>query len=102
MAPNHFQAVLYFQEYFLQFTLQIELQNLYLAGFKKYQLIRLCCVKAFNADILLRTVSRTARVISMFPPAASRILQHVELHLDIALYQRTQDRLSAIAEALTP
>lgn len=63
--------------------------------------MRLRHIEVFNAVMLTGTVSRAARLISVSQPAVSRILQHAELQLGFALFQRSKGRLVATPEALT-
>ena len=63
--------------------------------------MRLRHIEVFNAVMLTGSVSGAARLINVTQPAVSRILQHAELQLGFALFQRSKGRLSATAEALT-
>ena len=63
--------------------------------------MRLRHIEVFNAVMLTGSVSGAARLINVTQPAVSRILQHAELQLGFALFQRTKGRLSATSEALT-
>ena len=63
--------------------------------------MRLRHIEVFNAVMLTGTVSGAARLISVSQPAVSRILQHAELQLGFALFQRSKGRLVATPEALT-
>ena len=51
--------------------------------------------------MLTGSVSGAARLINVTQPAVSRILQHAELQLGFALFQRNKGRLTATSEALT-
>ena len=63
--------------------------------------MRLRHIEVFNAVMLTGSVSGAARLISVTQPAVSRILQHAELQLGFALFQRAKGRLLPTAEALT-
>lgn len=63
--------------------------------------MRLRHIEVFNAVMLTGSVSGAARLINVTQPAVSRVLQHAELQLGFALFQRNKGRLSATAEALT-
>jgi DNA-binding transcriptional LysR family regulator len=63
--------------------------------------MRLRHIEVFNAVMLTGSVSGAARLINVTQPAVSRILQHAELQLGFALFQRTKGRLSPTSEALT-
>ena len=63
--------------------------------------MRLRHIEVFNAVMLTGTVSAAARLISVSQPAVSRILQHAELQLGFALFQRSKGRLVPTPEALT-
>ena len=63
--------------------------------------MRLRHIEVFNAVMLTGSVSGAARLINVTQPAVSRILQHAELQLGFALFQRTKGRLTATSEALT-
>ncbi len=63
--------------------------------------MRLRHIEVFNAVMLTGSVSGAARLINVTQPAVSRILQHAELQLGFALFQRTKGRLTPTAEALT-
>ena len=63
--------------------------------------MRLRHIEVFNAVMLTGSVSGAARLINVTQPAVSRVLQHAELQLGFALFQRNQGRLSATPEALT-
>ena len=51
--------------------------------------------------MLTGSVSGAARLINVTQPAVSRILQHAELQLGFALFQRAKGRLAPTSEALT-
>ncbi len=51
--------------------------------------------------MLTGSVSGAARLINVTQPAVSRILQHAELQLGFALFQRSKGRLMPTSEALT-
>ncbi|UUZ67695.1 LysR substrate-binding domain-containing protein [Polaromonas sp. P2-4] len=63
--------------------------------------MRLRHIEVFNAVMLTGTVSGAARLINVTQPAVSRILQHAELQLGFALFQRAKGRLTPTSEALT-
>lgn len=63
--------------------------------------MRLRHIEVFNAIMLTGSVSSAARLINVTQPAVSRILQHAELQLGFALFQRTKGRLAPTSEALT-
>jgi DNA-binding transcriptional LysR family regulator len=63
--------------------------------------MRLRHIEVFNAIMLTGSVSGAARLINVTQPAVSRTLQHAELQLGFALFQRLQGRLAPTAEALT-
>lgn len=63
--------------------------------------MRLRHIEVFNAVMLTGSVSAAARLINVTQPAVSRILQHAELQLGFALFQRVKGRLTPTAEALT-
>lgn len=63
--------------------------------------MRLRHIEVFNAVMLTGSVSGAARLINVTQPAVSRILQHAELQLGFALFQRTKGRLAPTSEALT-
>ena len=62
--------------------------------------MRLRHIEIFNAVMLTGSVSGAARLINVTQPAVSRILQHAELQLGFALFQRTKGRLLPTSEAL--
>jgi DNA-binding transcriptional LysR family regulator len=64
-------------------------------------LMRLRHIEVFNAIMLTGSVSAAARLINITQPAASRTLQHAELQLGFALFQRSKGRLTPTNEALT-
>jgi DNA-binding transcriptional LysR family regulator len=63
--------------------------------------MRLRHIEVFNAVMLTGTVSAAARLISVTQPAVSRTLQHAEIQLGFALFQRVRGRLTPTAEAQT-
>ncbi|APW39282.1 LysR family transcriptional regulator [Rhodoferax koreense] len=63
--------------------------------------MRLRHIEVFNAVMLTGSVSGAARLINVTQPAVSRILQHAELQLGFALFQRAKGRLVPTPEALT-
>ena len=63
--------------------------------------MRLRHIEVFNAVMLTGSVSGAARLISVTQPAVSRTLQHAELQLGFALFQRSKGRLVPTPEALT-
>jgi DNA-binding transcriptional LysR family regulator len=63
--------------------------------------MRLRHIEVFNAVMLTGSVSGAARLINVTQPAVSRILQHAELQLGFALFQRNKGRLTPTPEALT-
>jgi DNA-binding transcriptional LysR family regulator len=63
--------------------------------------MRLRHIEVFNAVMLTGSVSGAARLINVTQPAVSRILQHAELQLGFALFQRSKGRLMPTSEALT-
>ncbi len=63
--------------------------------------MRLRHIEVFNAIMLTGSVSGAARLINVTQPAVSRTLQHAELQLGFALFQRAKGRLAPTAEALT-
>ena len=63
--------------------------------------MRLRHIEVFNAVMLTGSVSGAARLINVTQPAVSRILQHAELQLGFALFQRSKGRLTPTSEALT-
>ena len=63
--------------------------------------MRLRHIEVFNAVMLTGSVSGAARLINVTQPAVSRILQHAELQLGFALFERTKGRLAPTTEALT-
>ena len=63
--------------------------------------MRLRYIEVFNAVMLTGSVTGAARLINVSHPAVSRLLQHAELQLGFALFQRNKGRLSATSEALT-
>jgi DNA-binding transcriptional LysR family regulator len=63
--------------------------------------MRLRHIEVFNAIMLTGSVSAAARTIHVTQPAVSRILQHAELQLGFALFQRVGGRLLPTVEAQT-
>ena len=63
--------------------------------------MRLRHIEVFNAIMLTGSVSGAARLINVTQPAVSRILQHAEIQLGFALFQRTKGRLLPTPEALS-
>lgn len=63
--------------------------------------MRLRHIEVFNAVMLTGSVSGAARLINVTQPAVSRILQHAQLQLGFALFQRAKGRLLPTSEALT-
>lgn len=63
--------------------------------------MRLRHIEIFNAVMHTGSVSAAARLINISQPAVSRTLQHAELQLGFALFQRSKGRLVPTAEALT-
>ena len=63
--------------------------------------MRLRHIEVFNAVMLTGSVTGAARLINVTQPAVSRLLQHAELQLGFALFQRSKGRLTATPEALT-
>ncbi len=62
--------------------------------------MRLRHIEVFNAVMLTGSVSAAARLINVTQPAVSRLLQHAEIQLGFALFQRTRGRLVPTSEAL--
>ncbi len=62
--------------------------------------MRLRHIEVFNAIMLTGSVSGAARLISVTQPAVSRTLQHAELQLGFALFERVGGRLQPTPEAL--
>ena len=62
--------------------------------------MRLRHIEVFNAIMLTGSASAAARMINVTQPAVSRTLQHAELQLGFALFQRTGGRLQPTPEAL--
>ena len=62
--------------------------------------MRLRHIEVFNAIMLTGSVSGAARLVNVTQPAVSRILQHAESQLGLALFQRTKGRLTPTPEAL--
>ena len=63
--------------------------------------MRLRHIEVFNAVMLTGSVSAAARMIHVTQPAVSRTLQHAELQLGFALFQRAGGRLRPTLEAQT-
>lgn len=63
--------------------------------------MRLRHIEVFNAVMLTGSVSGAAQLINVTQPAVSRTLQHAELQLGFALFQRVRNRLVPTTEALT-
>lgn len=63
--------------------------------------MRLRHIEVFNAVMLTGSVSAAARLINVTQPAVSRTLQHAEIQLGFALFQRVRGRLMPTAEAQT-
>jgi DNA-binding transcriptional LysR family regulator len=61
--------------------------------------MRLRHIEVFNAVMLTGSVSGAARLINVTQPAVSRTLQHAEIQLGFALFQRVSGRLKATQEA---
>ena len=62
--------------------------------------MRLRHIEVFNAVMHTGSVSAAARLINISQPAVSRTLQHAELQLGFALFQRNKGRLTPTSEAL--
>jgi DNA-binding transcriptional LysR family regulator len=62
--------------------------------------MRLRHIEVFNAIMIAGTVSGAAKLINISQPAVSRLLQHAEIQLGFALFQRTKGRLIPTNEAL--
>jgi DNA-binding transcriptional LysR family regulator len=63
--------------------------------------MRLRHIEVFNAVMLTGSVSAAARLLNVTQPAVSRTLQHAEIQLGFALFQRVRGRLAPTAEAQT-
>lgn len=63
--------------------------------------MRLRHIEVFNAIMLTGSVSAAARLLNVTQPAVSRTLQHAEIQLGFALFQRVRGRLAPTAEAQT-
>ena len=63
--------------------------------------MRLRHIEVFNAVMLTGSVSAAARLLNVTQPAVSRILQHAELQIGFALFQRAKGRLLPTPEALS-
>jgi DNA-binding transcriptional LysR family regulator len=62
--------------------------------------MRLRHIEVFNAIMIAGTVSGAAKLINISQPAVSRLLQHAEIQLGFALFQRAKGRLIPTNEAL--
>lgn len=62
--------------------------------------MRLRHIEVFNAIMLTGSVSGAARLVNVTQPAVSRILQHAESQLGLALFVRAKGRLTPTPEAL--
>jgi DNA-binding transcriptional LysR family regulator len=62
--------------------------------------MRLRHIEVFNAIMVAGTVSGAAKLINISQPAVSRLLQHAEIQLGFALFQRNKGRLIPTSEAL--
>ncbi|MDR3004390.1 MAG: LysR family transcriptional regulator [Acidovorax sp.] len=62
--------------------------------------MRLRHIEVFNAVMQTGSVSAAARLINVTQPAVSRTLQHAELQLGFALFQRARGRLTPTNEAM--
>ncbi len=62
--------------------------------------MRLRHIEVFNAVMQTGSVSAAARLINVTQPAVSRTLQHAELQLGFALFQRARGRLTPTNEAI--
>ena len=62
--------------------------------------MRLRHIEVFNAVMQTGSVSAAARLINVTQPAVSRTLQHAELQMGFALFQRARGRLTPTNEAL--
>ena len=56
--------------------------------------MRLRHIEVFNAVMQTGSVSAAARLINVTQPAVSRTLQHAELQMGFALFQRARGRLA--------
>jgi DNA-binding transcriptional LysR family regulator len=63
--------------------------------------MRLRHIEVFNAIMLTGSVSAAARLINVTQPSVTRTLQHAELQLGFALFQRLSGRLKPTTEAQT-
>lgn len=63
--------------------------------------MRLRHIEVFNAVMLTGSVSAAARLMNVTQPAVSRTLQHAEVQLGFALFQRVRGRLVPTVEAQT-
>lgn len=61
--------------------------------------MRLKHIEVFNAIMLTGSVTAAARMINVTQPAVSRTLQHAEMQLGFALFQRVGGRLRPTTEA---
>ena len=62
--------------------------------------MRLRHIEVFNAVMQTGSVSAAARLINVTQPAVSRTLQHAELQLGFALFERARGRLTPTNEAM--
>ena len=62
--------------------------------------MRLRHIEVFNAVMQTGSVSAAARLINVTQPAVNRTLQHAELQMGFALFQRARGRLTPTNEAL--
>jgi DNA-binding transcriptional LysR family regulator len=62
--------------------------------------MRLRHIEVFHAIMIAGSVSGAARLINISQPAVSRLLQHAELQLGFALFQRVKGRLIPTTEAI--
>jgi len=63
--------------------------------------MRLRHIEVFNAVMLTGSVSGAARLVNVTQPAVSRTIQHAEIQLGFALFQRVRGRLVPTEEAQT-
>ena len=61
--------------------------------------MRLRHIEVFRAVMLTGSASAAARLLSVSQPVVSRVLQHAELGLGFALFERARGRLLPTAEA---
>ncbi len=62
--------------------------------------MRLRHIEVFNAVMQTGSVSAAARLLNVTQPAVSRTLQHAELQLGFALFERARGRLTPTNEAM--